>query len=97
MTHSNPHSTYKLGRRVGTSSTTSPNTQIPVKADLRSELFSYTVDEQTLHLAQTMDDKLMLVTNVADLSATEVVPCRSQAQRSMITHVSLFRLLGLSG
>ena len=68
-----------------------------IKGDLQSDVFTYAVDTQALQRAALMDGKLMLVTNVADLSATEVVPCRSQAQRSMITHVSLFRLLGLSG
>ena len=44
-----------------------------VKVDLKSDLFSYTVDEAALKQAELMDGKLMLVTNVADLTPTEVV------------------------
>jgi transposase len=43
-----------------------------IKVDLRSELFSYTVDEQALQLAQTMDGKLLLVTNVTDMTPRQV-------------------------
>ena len=44
-----------------------------VKVDLKSELFSYTVDEPALAQAELMDGKLLLVTNVADLTPVEVV------------------------
>ena len=44
-----------------------------VKVDLKSELFSYTVDEPSLAQAELMDGKLLLVTNVADLTPVEVV------------------------
>ena len=44
-----------------------------VKVDLKSELFSYTVDEQAKAQAQLMDGKLLLVTNVPDLTPHEVV------------------------
>ena len=44
-----------------------------VKVDLKSELFSYGIDERSLAHARLMDGKLLLVTNVADLSPEEVV------------------------
>ena len=44
-----------------------------IKVDLKSELFSYSIDEQALALARAMDGKLLLVTNVSDLSAQDVV------------------------
>ena len=44
-----------------------------VKVDLKSELFSYTVDDKALAHARLMDGKLLLVTNAADLSAKDVV------------------------
>jgi transposase len=44
-----------------------------VKVDLKSELFTYTVDEQAKAQAELMDGKLLLVTNVADLKPQEVV------------------------
>jgi len=44
-----------------------------VKVDLKSDLFSYTVDEAALKQAELMDGKLLLVTNVADLTPPEVV------------------------
>jgi transposase len=44
-----------------------------VKVDLKSDLFSYAVDEAALAQAELMDGKLMLVTNVADLTPPEVV------------------------
>ena len=40
---------------------------------LRSELFSYTLDERALTHARLMDAKLLLVTNVADLKPEDVV------------------------
>ncbi len=44
-----------------------------VKVDLKSDLFSYSVDAAALKQAELMDGKLMLVTNVADLKPREVV------------------------
>ena len=44
-----------------------------VKVDLKSELFSYTVDDKALAHARLMDGKLLLVTNAADLTAKDVV------------------------
>ena len=44
-----------------------------VKIDLKSDLFSYAIDEAALKQAELMDGKLMLVTNVADLTPPEVV------------------------
>ena len=44
-----------------------------VKVDLKGELFTYTVDERAKAQAELMDGKLLLVTNVADLTPTEVV------------------------
>lgn len=44
-----------------------------VKVDLKGELFSYAIDEKALQQAQLMDGKLMLVTNVNDLTPAEVV------------------------
>ena len=49
-----------------------------VKIDLKSDLFSYAIDEAALKQAELMDGKLMLVTNVADLTPPEVVQ-RSKA------------------
>ncbi len=44
-----------------------------VKVDLKNELFTYAVDEPALAQAELMDGKLLLVTNVVDLTPTEVV------------------------
>jgi len=44
-----------------------------VKVDLKSDLFSYTVDERALAQAELMDGKLLLVTNVPDLKPEQVV------------------------
>jgi len=44
-----------------------------VKVDLKSELFSYGIDERALAHALLMDGKLLLVTNVADLAPEDVV------------------------
>lgn len=41
--------------------------------DLKSELFSYTVDEPALAQAELMDGKLLLVTDVADLTPAKGV------------------------
>lgn len=44
-----------------------------IRVDLASELFTYNVNEQALRRAKRLDGKLLLVTNVADLPAEEVV------------------------
>jgi hypothetical protein len=44
-----------------------------VKVDLKSELFAYTVDEAAQAQAELMDGKLLLATNVPDLTPQEVV------------------------
>jgi len=44
-----------------------------IRVDLKSELFTYTVDEHALTHARLMDGKLLLVTNVADLQPDEIV------------------------
>ena len=44
-----------------------------IKVDLKSELFAYEIDETALARAQLMDGKLMLVTNVTDMTPAEVV------------------------
>jgi transposase len=44
-----------------------------IKVDLKTELFSYAVDEAAQSQAEMMDGKLLLVTNVADLKPAEVV------------------------
>ena len=44
-----------------------------VKVDLKSELFTYSVDEAAQAKAELMDGKLLLVTNVVDLTPQEVV------------------------
>jgi transposase len=46
-----------------------------IKVDLKSELFSYDIDEAALHQARLMDGKLLLVTNVRDddMAAADIV------------------------
>jgi transposase len=44
-----------------------------IKVDLQSDLLTYQIDETAMARAQRMDGKLMLVTNVRDMSAAEVV------------------------
>jgi transposase len=44
-----------------------------VKVDMKSELFTYTVDEAAKAQAELMDGKLLLVTNVPDLKSPEVL------------------------
>ena len=44
-----------------------------IKVDLKSDLFTYAIDETALARAQLMDGKLMLVTNVKDMAPAEVV------------------------
>ena len=44
-----------------------------VRVDLKSELFSYSIDDHALAHARLMDGKLLLVTNAVDLKPAEVV------------------------
>ena len=44
-----------------------------VRVDLKSELFAYDIDERALQRAQVMDGKLLLVTNVPDLTPADIV------------------------
>jgi transposase len=44
-----------------------------IKVDLKSELFSYQIDEKALQLAELNDGKLLLVTNVTDLTPPEII------------------------
>jgi transposase len=44
-----------------------------IKVDLKSDLFSYEIDERALARAQAMDGKLMLVTNVQDMTPAQVL------------------------
>ena len=44
-----------------------------IQVDLKADLFTYEVNEVALARAQLMDGKLMLVTNVQDMTASEVV------------------------
>lgn len=44
-----------------------------IKVDLKTELFSYAIDEAAQSQAEMMDGKLLLVTNVVDLKPAEVV------------------------
>ena len=44
-----------------------------VKVDLKSELFTYDIDERALKHARLMDGKLLLVSNTKDLTPEEVV------------------------
>jgi hypothetical protein len=44
-----------------------------VRVNLKSELFSYTIDESALAHARLMDGKLLLVTNTTDLTPAQVL------------------------
>ena len=44
-----------------------------VRVDLKSETFTYAVDERAIEHARLMDGKLLLVTNAPDLSPTDVI------------------------
>jgi len=44
-----------------------------IKVDLRSDLFTYEIDERSLARARMMDGKLILVTNVREPAAADVV------------------------
>ena len=43
-----------------------------IKVDLKSDLFTYDIDATALARAQMMDGKLLLVTNVVDMSAAQI-------------------------
>lgn len=44
-----------------------------IKVDLKSELFNYTVSAKARKLAELMDGKLLVVTNVVDLEPIEII------------------------
>jgi transposase len=44
-----------------------------IRVDLKSELFTYDIDQNALALARAMDGKLLLVTNTPDLTTPEVI------------------------
>ncbi|MEE4204391.1 MAG: IS1634 family transposase [Halieaceae bacterium] len=44
-----------------------------IKVDLKSDEFSYDIDEKALEHARMMDGKLLLVSNAADLPAAEII------------------------
>ena len=44
-----------------------------IKVDMKAELFSYVIDEDALRLAETMDGKLLVVTNVQDMAPDKVI------------------------
>ena len=44
-----------------------------IKVDMKSDLFTYQIDENALKQAELLDGKLLLVTNVTDLTPQEVV------------------------
>lgn len=44
-----------------------------LRVDLKSELFTYSIDKKALALAELMDGKLLLVTNAPDLTPIDVV------------------------
>ena len=44
-----------------------------IKVDMLAELFSYAIDEDALRLAEMMDGKLLVVTNVQDMTPDKVI------------------------
>jgi len=44
-----------------------------IKVNLKDELFSYAIDEGALKLAEMMDGKLLVVTNVKDIDPTKII------------------------
>ena len=44
-----------------------------IKVDLKAELFSYVIDDAALALAEVMDGKLLVVTNVRDMTPDQVI------------------------
>ena len=44
-----------------------------IKVDLKAQLFSYAIDEDALRLAEMMDGKLLVATNVQDMAPDKVI------------------------
>ena len=44
-----------------------------IKVDMKAELFSYAIDEDALRLAEMMDGKLLVATNVQDMTPEKVI------------------------
>ena len=44
-----------------------------IKVDMKAELFSYAIDEEALRLAEMMDGKLLVATNVQDMAPSQVI------------------------
>ncbi len=44
-----------------------------IKVNLKDELFSYAIDEGALNLAEMMDGKLLVVTNVKDIQSAKII------------------------
>ena len=44
-----------------------------IKVDMTAELFSYAIDEAALRLAESMDGKLLVVTNVQDMAPDKII------------------------
>ena len=44
-----------------------------IKVDMKAQLFSYAIDEDALRLAEMMDGKLLVVTNVQDMTPEKVI------------------------
>ena len=44
-----------------------------IKVDMKAQLFSYAIDEAALRLAELMDGKLLVVTNVQDMVPNKVI------------------------
>jgi transposase len=44
-----------------------------IRVDLQADLFSYTIDERAQQRTEAMDGKLLLISNVPDLSAEQIV------------------------
>src|SRR5665647_485461 len=44
-----------------------------IKVDMKAELFSYAIDEDALRLVEMMDGKLLVVTNVQDMTPDKVI------------------------
>lgn len=60
-----------------------------IQVDLKSEQFTYSIDDQALKQAQLMDGKLLLITNAHDLSPTDV----AQRYKSLADIERGFRVL----
>ena len=44
-----------------------------IKVDMKAQLFSYAIDEDALRLAELMDGKLLVVTNVQDMTPEKII------------------------